>query len=89
MFQILCIVGMFTPVNVANTEIFRSIGAGKIYFILQTLKRVVGLVFIFASVPFGLYPFLWAIATMSIVTYAMNLYCTSRYFGYKCSRPVA
>lgn len=85
MFQILCIVGMFTPVNVANTEIFRSIGAGKIYFILQTLKRVVGLVFIFASVPFGLYPFLWAIATMSIVTYAMNLYCTSRYFGYKCS----
>ncbi|MBD5355787.1 MAG: lipopolysaccharide biosynthesis protein [Bacteroides sp.] len=86
MLQILCIVGMFSPVNVANTEIFRAIGAGLLYFNLQTIKRVVGLIFILASVPFGLYPMLWTIAGMSIITYMMNLYCTNRYFGYSYSK---
>ena len=86
MFQIICIVGMFSPVNVANTEIFRSIGAGLIYFNLQTTKRVVGLIFILSSVPFGLYAMLWTIAGMSIITYLMNLYCTNKYFGYSYSK---
>lgn len=85
-FQIICIVGMFRPVNTANTEIFKSIGAGLIYFNLQTTKRVVGIFFILASVPFGLYAMLWTIAGMSIVTYVMNLYCTNKYFGYSYSK---
>lgn len=82
MFQILCIVGMMSPLNQANTEIFRAIGRSDIYLILQTIKRIIGLVFILWSVRYGLYPMMWTIAAMSFVTYLLNLIFTDRYFGY-------
>lgn len=83
LFQILCIVGMMSPLNQANTEIFKAIGRSDIYLVLQTIKRIIGVVFILFSVRYGLYSMMWTIAAMSFVTYIMNLFFTHRYFGYK------
>lgn len=82
MFQILCINGMFAPLNMANTEIFRSIGAGGVYLSLNTLKRIFGLAIILWFVQYGLYPFLWAIAAIGILTYVINMIFTDKKFGY-------
>lgn len=82
MFQILCVYGMFTPLNMANVEIFRAIGEGKIYLVLQTLKRLIGVGIILLFVRYGLYPLLWAIVAFGIITYILNIIFTHRNFGY-------
>lgn len=83
LFQILCIEGMFFPLNCTNTEIFKAIGRGDIYFILQTAKRVVSLVIIFYSVRFGLYAMMWTVAATGIMFYLVNIIFTHRVFKYK------
>lgn len=82
MFQILCVFGMFTPLNIANTQIFRAIGEGKVFLILQTLKRLVGVMMILAFIQFGLYAMLWSIAGFGILSYGLNLIFTDKVFGY-------
>lgn len=89
LFQILCVVGMMSPLNQANTEIFKAIGRSDIYLVLQTIKRVIGVVFILFSVRYGLYSMMWTIAAMSFVTYIMNLIFTHRYFGYNYRQQLA
>ncbi|MDE6523354.1 MAG: lipopolysaccharide biosynthesis protein [Muribaculaceae bacterium] len=83
MFQILCVAGMFSPLNMANVEIFRSIGEGKIYLILQTIKRLIGVAMILFFVKFGLFVLLWSIAAFGMVSYILNMIFTHRIFGYK------
>lgn len=84
MFQILCIFGMFSPLNRANSEIFRAIGDGKAYFNLQTTKQIIALTLILCFVRFGIYPFLWACTAVSITSYGVNIYFTHTRFGYTC-----
>ena len=83
LFQILCFEGMFFPLNCANTELFKSLGNGKVYFILQSVKRLIALSIILYSVRFGLYGMMWAIAATGILSYAINLVFTHRIFGYR------
>lgn len=88
-FQILCIVGMMTPINMANVEVFRSIGNGGMYLTLQTIKRIVGLALILSFVRYGMYPMLWATVFVSFTTYGINLFFTHRFFGYSCGQQLA
>jgi len=83
MFRILCLLGMFAPLNIANTEIFKSIGRSDVYLILQTIKRVINLIIILWMIQFGLYPMLWGIALTGIASYILNLIYTDRIIGYK------
>lgn len=89
LFQILCIVGMMSPLNQTNTEIFRAIGRSDIYLVLQTIKYLIGVIFILWSVRYGLYPMMWTIAAMSFVTYFLNLVFTHRFFGYNYRQQLA
>ena len=82
MFKILCIMGMFTPLNIANTEIFKSIGRSDVYLFLQTLKRLVNLIIIIWMMQYGLYPMLWGIALTGIISYILNLILTHRIVKY-------
>ncbi len=82
-FQILCIEGMLLPLNCANTEIFKAIGRSDVYFILQTVKRIISVVIILYSVQFGLYAMLWTIAATGIIFYAINIVFTHIIFGYQ------
>jgi O-antigen/teichoic acid export membrane protein len=84
-FQILCINGMLSPLNTANTQIFKAIGRSDIYFKLQLIKRIVGIGIILYSVQFGIMAMMWATAIVSYVFYAINLYFTHRYFIYSVS----
>ena len=83
LFQILCIEGLFFPLNCTNTEIFKAIGRSDVYFILQTAKRIVSLVIIFYSVRFGLYAMMWTVAATGVFFYIVNIIFTHNVFKYK------
>lgn len=82
MFQILCIFGMMTPLNKANSQIFRSLGDGRMYFTLQFTKQLIALVIMLCFISFGIFPFLWACAAVGFTSYGVNLYYTHKRFGY-------
>lgn len=89
MFQILCLGGMFHAINVCNTMLFKALGYGGVYFVLQTVKRVVCLVFILFSIQFGLYPMLWTIAAALLISYVINVIYTHKYFRYTISEQLS
>lgn len=82
MYQILCLGSMFYMLNVCNATIFKIIGEGRVYFILQTVKRVVCLVLLLLSVKYGLFVLLWTTSLTQIVMYAINMVYTHRVFKY-------
>ena len=82
MFQILCIGGMFHTLNVCNTMLFKALGKSKVFFILQTVKRIINLSIILLSVRYGLYALLWTVAATQIISYALNLIYTHNIFKY-------
>lgn len=89
MFQILCIFGMFSPLNRANSQIFSSIGNGKVYMILQISKCVIALIMVLSLMRYGIYPFLCACAAAGITSYSVNLFFTHRFFGYSYKEQLA
>lgn len=82
LFQILCIYGLFFPLNASNTEIFKAIGRSDVYFILQTSKQITCILIILCFIPFGLMTLMWGMALTGIVSYGFNICFTQKYFGY-------
>lgn len=82
MFQVLCIGGAFHPLNVANTMLFKSIGRGDIFFILQVVKRVLCIILILFSIRYGLYAMMWTMTITMVLFYSINIYFSHKYFGY-------
>jgi len=71
-FQILCISGLIYTINTLNTNVIKALGKGKIYFIIQITKRVIGIGLIFAGVRYGIYGLLWAVASVAYITFIIN-----------------
>lgn len=82
MFQILCIGGMFHMLNVGNTIIFKSLGDGKTYFYLQTIKRIICIIIIAISSIYGIYALLWCTALTQILMYCINMRYTKKAINY-------
>lgn len=89
MFQILCLGGMFHALNCCNTTLFKALGLGEIYFILQTVKRLVCLAFIIFSIRYGLYAMLWTITGTQIIFYIINVIYTNKHFKYTITEQFA
>ena len=82
LFQILCVNGLFFPLNASNTEIFKAIGRSDVYLTMQTIKQLTCIVVIILFIPLGIVALMWGIALTGLISYCYNLYFTQRYFGY-------
>lgn len=81
-FQILCVSGLVYSLNTLNTNVIKSLGKGKIYFIIQILKRTIGIVMIFAGMKFGIYGLLWAVAMVSYISLIVNTLVNKNLINY-------
>lgn len=82
LFQILCIAGMAIPLNNVSTQLFKGIGRSDIFFILQFVKRLIGLGIILFSIQWGLIAMMWAIVINGYLFYVLNCYYTSKVLKY-------
>lgn len=71
-FQILCISGLIYTINTLNTNVIKSLGKGKIYFFIQITKRLIGIALILFGMRFGIYGLLWAVASVSYISFIIN-----------------
>lgn len=82
LFQILCIAGMLLPLNNVSTQLFKGIGRSDIFFILQFVKRLIGLGIILFSIQWGLMAMMWSIVANGYLFYVLNCYYTSKVLKY-------
>ena len=81
-FQILCVSGLVYTLNTLNTNVIKSLGKGKIYFILQITKRTIGIILIFLGMKFGIYGLLWAVAIVSYINLIINALVNKKLINY-------
>lgn len=81
-FQILCISSMIYTLNTLNTNVIKSLGKGKTYFLLQLSKRLIGIGLIIAGTAFGIYGLLWACTSFGYVCFIINAYVNKHTIDY-------
>lgn len=81
-FQILCLSGIVYVINSINLNIIRALGKGKIYFLMQTTKRMIGICLIVIGVSFGVIGVVSSIAVTFFIDFIINGYVNKQLIGY-------
>lgn len=81
-FQILCISGLIYTINTLNTNVIKALGKGKIYFVVQIIKRTIGIALIFFGMRYGIYGLLWAVASVSYISFIINALVSKKLINY-------
>jgi O-antigen/teichoic acid export membrane protein len=81
-FQILCISGLIYAVNTLNTNVIKSLGKGKIYFVIQIVKRLIGIGLILFGMRFGIFGLLWAVASVAYISFIINALVNKKLINY-------
>ena len=81
-FQILCISGLIYTLNTLNTNVIKALGKGKIYFIIQILKRTIGIALIFVGMRYGIYGLLWSVACVAYISFIINASVNKKLIDY-------
>ncbi len=82
-FQYLCLVGMIVSVNTMNTNLIKATGKKGLYFKLQVIKRIIGIILIIASVYFGMTSLLIARIVIEYLFFVINASVTNKTINYK------
>jgi O-antigen/teichoic acid export membrane protein len=87
-FQILCVSGLIYTVNTLNTNVIKSLGKGKIYFVIQITKRLIGIALILFGIRFGIYGLLWAVASVAYIGFIINTIVNKKLINYGLLRQI-
>ena len=81
--QIFCIVYGFWPIHTANLNAIKAVGRSDIFLKLEIIKKVVGVVSILVSMPFGVMPMALAYLATSPISAIVNATPNRKLLGYK------
>ena len=81
-FQILCISGLIYTINTLNSNVIKSLGKGKIFFVIQITKRVIGIGLILFGMRYGIYGLLWATAATAYISFFINASVNRKLINY-------
>lgn len=78
MLQILCFALIWQPLSFLQINLLKVIGRTDIILKLEIMKRSVGLITIFVSIPFGVIGMCWGFALFYIYSFTLNTVFTSK-----------
>jgi teichuronic acid exporter len=81
-FQILCISGVFYPVNAYMLNILTIKGQAGMYLKLEVIKKIVFSIIIIASIYWGIIGLLYGAILFSIISYLINSNLAYKYINY-------
>ncbi len=81
-FQILCLAGLFTTINAMNINVIKGLGKGKLFFVVQVSKRIVGISFILIGAFIGMFGILWAAVGVAVFEFILNGFLNKKLIGY-------
>lgn len=81
-FQILCISGMFQPLNNMNVCVIKSLGKSKMLLSSHIIYKSVGIAALFVGIQFGINGLLWAVVFSALFMYVMTTAINKHLIGY-------
>lgn len=88
MLQILCFALIWQPLSFLQINLLKVVGRTDIILKLEILKRSVGLITIFVSIPFGVIGMCWGFALFYIYSFTLNTVFTSKTFQISFKRQI-
>lgn len=81
-FQILCLTALIYPVNNTNSNIIKSLGDGKVFFLAHLSYRIIGIAAILIGIKFGVKGLLFGVVFTSYVTFVISSCINKRLVQY-------
>lgn len=81
-FQILFINGIFYPLHVYNLNLLKVKGRSDLFLKLEVFKKIIVIAVILSVFTFGIYGLLLGSVFISIVSFFLNAYYTSKFLAY-------
>lgn len=81
-FQLLCIVGVFFPLNSFNLQILNIKGRSDLYLKLEVIKKIFTALGIFIALSFGIKGLIIFQVVNSVISYVINSYYTGLFIQY-------
>nr|MDK2851526.1 teichuronic acid exporter [Candidatus Cloacimonadota bacterium] len=70
--QVMCISGMFYPLNSLNLNVLVAMGRSDLYLKVEVLKKIMIIPVIFIGIKFGIIVMLWGIALSTFLEFVLN-----------------
>lgn len=81
-FQILCVAGIWMPLNAYNYNIIKVKGKSGLTLKIQVVKKLIGTIGIFIAIPFGIYGLLYFQVITVIIEYMLDGFFGGRMINY-------
>lgn len=76
--QILCLSQMWYPVHAINLNLLQVKGRSDLFLRLEIIKKILGVVILCVTLPFGLIVMCWGMLASSIISLIINTYYTGK-----------
>lgn len=76
--QIICLAMMWHPIHAINLNLLQVKGRSDLFLKLEIIKKVVGIIIICATVPFGLIAMCWGSVASSLIALVINTFYTGK-----------
>ena len=83
--QILCFSYVLWPIHTANLQAINALGRSDIFLKLEIIKKIIGILVIVVTIPFGIYALAFGQIFSSVISSFINAYPNKRIlnYGYK------
>ncbi|MFD2966826.1 lipopolysaccharide biosynthesis protein [Sphingobacterium bambusae] len=81
-FQILAIAGVLYPIHAYNLNVLQVKGRSDLFLKLEVFKKILVVIVVLASLPFGILGLLWGQVITSIVALFINTHYTGKFLKY-------
>lgn len=80
--QIFCITYALRPIHTANLQAINALGRSDIFLKLEIIKKIIGIVILLISIPFGIYAIALGVLINGIISAFVNAYPSKTLFDY-------
>lgn len=80
--QIFCASYALMPIHTANLQAINALGRSDIFLKLEVIKKVIGLIILGISIPFGIYAMAWGALLSGIISTFINAYPNLKLLNY-------
>lgn len=81
-FQLLCLSGMIYVINCIHLSVIKSLGKGRVFIMMQIIKRIIGISLIIAGIFFGVKGVVIAVVISFYIDFIINCFVNYRLIEY-------
>ncbi|MDA9053036.1 lipopolysaccharide biosynthesis protein [Planktomarina temperata] len=86
--QVLCLVTLMTPLHVLNLQALMAIGRSDLFFILELIKKAIGIGILVLVSSYGGIGIAWGLVVAGLISFIVNSWYSGRLFNYGPVRQV-